>query len=509
MSTAAGTIARPLSSVPLTVTLAVSCSFSVLLGAMVVTTPAMAVAAAAGVALVTAAFLHPPIAAYVLISTTPLIAGMDRGAVLPLLRPNEAVALLLGAALAARGVLRLVHQGCRLPRLRTTDGSLLLLVFTGSLLPLVWRAARGADMTSDDVFYGMALMKYFALYLLVRTSVRTEQHVRRCLWLSVAAGSIVAIVGILQALNLFGVPGLLAAHFAPYGDEGVLYLGRGSSTLSHAQAMGSVMAFNLAIVGGLLAKGSSKYTLLVLAGSLFLFGALASGQFSGAVALFVAIGAVGFVTRSLHRAVVLSLPSLSAAAVALRPVIERRLRGFSTPAGVPGSWVGRLENLRTYFWPELKTNFNYALGVRPAARVPSTYPGQYVFIESGHTWLFWTGGIPLFVAFFLFLWTNMGATARIARRRADAIGVAGVASFAALAVLAVLTVFDPHLTLRGAADLNFALLALAHTAYRHERPEERATPGDPISSKETGSFGRLQQHAAEISGLPRASHGRS
>ncbi len=475
MTTAAASVTRSLSSPPLAVTLA-SFLFSILLGALVVTTPVMAVAAAAAVSLLVAAFLHPPIAAYVLILTTPLIAGMDRGSVLPLLRPNEAVALLLGGALAARGALHVVDHGWRLPRLRTTDGSLLLLVVTGSLLPLLWRTVRGADVTSDDVLYGIALIKYFALYLLIRTSVRTEQQVRRCLWLSLGAGSIVAVVGILQALNLFGVPGILAAHFAPYGDEGALYLGRGSSTLAQAQAVGDVMAFNLAIVGGLIAKRSGKDVLLVVAGSLFLFGTLASGQFSGAVALLVTVGAVGLVTGSLHRAVLLSLPPLGAAAVALQPVIERRLEGFATPAGIPGSWLGRMENLRTYFWPELRRNFNFVLGVRPAARA-TPYPDYYVFIESGHTWLLWTGGIPLFVAFFAFLWTNMRATARIARR-ADAIGVAGVASFAGLAVLAVLTTFDPHLTLRGTADLNFALLALAHTAYRHEKSRGPDTPDE-------------------------------
>ena len=67
----------------------------------------------------------------------------------------------------------------------------------------------------------------------------------------------------------------------------------------------------------------------------------------------------------------------------------------------------------------------------------------------------------MLLAFFYFLWTTIGSVSRVARSRTDAIGVAAIASFTALVVTAVLMIFDPHLTLRGVADLSFTLLALA------------------------------------------------
>ena len=83
-------------------------------------------------------------------------------------------------------------------------------------------------------------------------------------------------------------------------------------------------------------------------------------------------------------------------------------------------------------------------------------------------WLVWSGGILLVLAFVFFLWTTLSRVASVARARADAVGVAAIASFTALVVVAVLQAFDPHLTLRGAADLCFFLLALALSGVREE-----------------------------------------
>jgi hypothetical protein len=109
-----------------------------------------------------------------------------------------------------------------------------------------------------------------------------------------------------------------------------------------------------------------------------------------------------------------------------------------------------------------------------------------VYVESGHTWLLWTGGIPFLLAFFYFLWTTIKTVGRIARERMDAIGVAAIASFASLWLLAVLMTLDPHLTLRGSADALFALLALACTAMG-STAEGSTTEGDGRQRREASS----------------------
>jgi hypothetical protein len=465
-------VATPVSArVPLSrwVLLVVVGGAALLLGPVVAAAPVVSFFTAVALVLTVAAFVHPPVAAYVLLATTPLIVGIDRGDILPVLRPNEAVAVLMVGAVLLRGGLEVARGQPVRWKIRTPDAALLLLVVTGSLLPLVWRAARGGGLSQDDVLYGIVLPKYYAIYLAVRTSIRTETQVRRCLWLSMGAGVLVAVIGILQALKLFGVPALLARHYAAYGDTDALYISRGSSTVSNAQAMADVMALNLAIAAGWLAQGSRRSRLLAAAAMLFVVATLASGTFSGAFALVTAALALGIATGRLQRAVLALLWAGSAAVLAVRPVVSHRLSSFSTARG-PRSLVARTDNLKAYFWPELTRDYHYVLGVRPSARVALPGPDKFVFIESGHTWLLWTGGIPLLSAFIAFLYINLRTVFRVARRRADAIGVAATASFAGLAVLAVLTTFDPHLTLRGSADLNFSLLALAHIGMRDEVP---------------------------------------
>ena len=68
----------------------------------------------------------------------------------------------------------------------------------------------------------------------------------------------------------------------------------------------------------------------------------------------------------------------------------------------------------------------------------------------------------------IFVLVAMRQAVRLARRHADERAVAGIATAAALACTVVLMALDPHLVLRGAADLLFALLALTAASEAHQ-----------------------------------------
>jgi hypothetical protein len=318
------------------------------------------------------------------------------------------------------------------------------------------------------------MWKLLGIYAIVRAAISTDRQVLRCLWLSVAVACVVALMAILQSLSLLGVPRLLADYFggaSQFGPPG----GRGSSTLGLPAATADLMTFNLAIVSGLWTRYRRHRLMLAAAAVLLLFGALAAGEFAGAIGLVVGVLCIAIVSGS-ARLLAWFVVAVGVGGWVMWPVIGTRLLGFKSASGLPISWLTRLQNLETFFWPKLFSDWNFVFGVRPAAVltvVSPTATNNEVWIESGYTWLLWGGGIPLLLSFSYFVYVTAKYSWSTARGGRDARSVAAAAVFVAVIVIAVLMVFDPHLTYRGSADEFFCLIALA-------APRDRRLAQPPI-----------------------------
>jgi hypothetical protein len=459
-------------------------------GGVAALSPRVALGCVVVSALMAGVWARPALAGYLVIGATPLLAGIDRGTVIPMLRPNEALYFGLAAALTTRAVAR--TRTAHLPQVRVSRlvWAMLLMAVANSVVPLLWMLLRQRTPTEDDYLYALVLWKFLAVYAIVRTSIASDRQIRRCLWISVCAASVVAVIGILQALDLLGVRGLLAAYYVPFGYVGALSKPRGGSTLALPAATADLMIFNLAIVVGLWMRGGRHRRLLAAAAVLFMFGTLAAGEFSSAFGLMVATVALAVVTGS-WRIPFAAAPVGVAGLYALWPVVTERLSGFQSAHGLPASWIGRLRNLNSYFWPELFSDWNFLLGVRPAARVPiASQATGYIWIESGYTWLLWGGGIPLLASYLLFVSASLRRGWQAARFGEGSGSVAGIAVVVAVVVCTVLMVFDPHVTYRGSADALFAILALT----RWQRSE--TVGGDRGSREPLPEPGRRRSSAS-------------
>ena len=425
--------------------------------------PAQAAVAAAAAALVLVVALRPALGAWLVLGLTPLLVGVDRGAVLPLLRPSEALLLLVAAGVGLRRLHGWSRGGPLLPwRVGRLDGALVGLALSASALPLIAMWVRGDAIEGDDVLYALQLWKYLLLYAVVRAAVQTEAEVRGALFALLAGGVCVALVGLAQVLGVPGVRDVLAAYFAPFERTSAVDHLRATATLASSQATADVMTFSLVIVLGCLHVRIGRPLVLWPLAALFLAGVVAAGQVSGVAVLLAGLLSVGLVTGRLGRVAAASIPAGARACALLWPVIDRRLQGFDTPTGLPASWQGRLDNLQSVFLPQLSGWDHLLLGVRPAARVAAPEPWrQWIFIESGFVWLVWTGGIVCVIAFTVYVAVASATLARLARLRLDAIGAAAIGALGALAAVTAGMVFDPHLTLRGTGELSFGLLALA------------------------------------------------
>jgi hypothetical protein len=413
---------------------------------------------------------RPQVAAYLIIALTPLTVGIS-SAPIPLIRPNEAIALLLGATLALRGIFLLRSGWQTRLRVDRVEVAMLLMAVSNSVIPFLWMMVRGVPISRDDLLYSLVLWKLLGLYAIVRFSVTTDSQVRRCLRLSVAVACVVAVVAIVQALGKFGVAGFLVHYYSTTtnGEASGLQSTRGSSTLGLPAATADLMIINLAIVVGLWTRYRQHRLALAAAGLLFVMGALSAGEFSSAIGLVVGIVCIAIVAR-VPRLLTVFMPGAAIAAYVLQPVIGNRLSGFQSASGVPTSWTTRLQNLQGYFWPRLFSNWNWTFGVEPSARVQvTTQINGYVWIESGYTWLLWGGGIPLVASFGYFVYAAARRGWQAARGGRDARSVAGIAVFASVFVILVLMAFDMHLTYRGSADAFFFLLALAMPRQHRER----------------------------------------
>ena len=153
---------------------------------------------------------RPPVAAYLLIFVTPLVVGISGGSVVPLVRPNEALMVLLGVAIGLRWLAGLRTGGIRWPRVGSVDVAVIALGVTSSLVPLVMMLVRQRPITEVDLLYSIVLWKLLAEYVIVRSVISTREQVMRCLWLSMVAAAIVGFIAIAQSLGVAGVPALVA-----------------------------------------------------------------------------------------------------------------------------------------------------------------------------------------------------------------------------------------------------------------------------------------------------------
>lgn len=455
------------------------------------------------VALTVLTWNHPPIAGYAMVGAAPVIVGFSRGQVLPLLRPNEALLFALCAILGARWLLYNRRITIKMNRVDLCMGAIVLF---GFLSPLLLQVGRLRPVSPDDVFYSLVFVRIALLYALIRHTIRTPGQVRTAIGFSLAAATFLGVVGIMDSANFLGFAEKLNPYFpsASYLTDD----GRGAASIGNPIGFGVYQAINAQLALAMLLGGERPRRILAIPALVCSVAVFGSGQIGPVVSFCVGLVTLALVTRSTRRLISWSLPFLIVVSIVAVPLAQRRLTGLEGVAvsssvrdGIariegpdagralfeanPGSsWDVRIYNLETFFLPEFSDSANLLLGVTPQARVSSPSKGvDFIWIESGHLWLLWSGGVPLFVAWFALIGVGMWTARRVMRTTIGPIGIAAAATFSILMTVNVAQTFDPHMTLRGTADILYPILALSVTGFaaRSISRSSNQTPVEVVS----------------------------
>ncbi|WP_093149791.1 hypothetical protein [Saccharopolyspora antimicrobica] len=417
--------------------------------------PLVAGVLVAAMLLATAAY-RPVFATYAYLLTLPFLAGIERGTLVPGVRPNEALFAVLVAGACIGAWLRLL-RGDPIPlRLGPLDLPLAGFAVLSTVWPIASMMLRGAEPHYTDLVALLPVCKLVALFLLVRLTVHTEQQRLRCIRLVVWPTAGLSIVAILQTLGVEPVLTLLSAFWNASENE---TSDRGTATLGSSIATGDYIIVGLMLLlycgtRGILGKWE-RIGLGVLLGA----GVLASGQFSTWISALVAGVLILRRYPQARHQVIRFLPIAGIAVLVGAPAFLGRMADFAQGYAVPRSWLGRWDNLTTFYLPQLaEGRFVFGISPNSVLTAPETWR-DVIYLESGYLHFLWVGGIPLLVAFAWLSVAVLRGASRLAPRPGSTGACAATLEIAWWMVL-VLSLIDIHLVVRGFGDLLFVLLAI-------------------------------------------------
>ena len=199
--------AQPLPLGPGTVLLALG--VALLVASLLPASPVVAALPVALAILMIPLVRWPQVAPAAVLLLVPLVSGMPRGQLVPLLRPNElALAFVFGAYLLV------LILGPKQKIERTfLDRAFLIFLVGRSLLPLVAHPLAVVSDPAHLVKFFLAPLQYFLLYRLIQGTVHRRADLMMLIRIMLLGGVIVAVIGILQAARVPLVEDFLRTYY--------------------------------------------------------------------------------------------------------------------------------------------------------------------------------------------------------------------------------------------------------------------------------------------------------
>lgn len=432
----------------------------------VVLVAAGAVGGALGLLILTA--WRPALGCALLAVAIPLTGGISRGSVVPFLRLNEALLLVV-----VGGVL--VHE---LPRRRPLPFSGLDIVVLayclgGVLIPWAVLALTHADVDQDTWRAVVAPVQYLLVYLLFSRVEFSERELRLTLNLTFAASAVVGLVAVAEVVSVPGVRQFILAYYPPPPPTPGDTLYRPTSLLGHFSAVGAFGLLNFLLALALAAardRGFPSLWLGLVMG-VNVAAALATQTWAPLLALPVAIVVVVLCTKHVPWQLGLAPVALLAAVVAFWPSVQARIQAQLSGGGGRGSTPETLQTRITYwqdyFVPSL---LQHQAWLGTGTVIPSEVPRPLVnFVDNGYLFMAFRAGLPgLFLILAVLVAILVVGWGLRTSQQPTAVAL-GAICVAAVVAVALLETTSEYLTFTSVTQEFWMLVGLAAAAARRER----------------------------------------
>lgn len=260
----------------------------VTIGALLLFSPWIALVCTLGVAVFVIALIRPVFLCYLTVLGIALTSGMERGKLIPLLRPNE---LILAASLGITFLIGMVRKN-RFPMKfgRLGVGVFVLLIGT-SIIPGAYYLVRGAPLFIEDAIVLFSSFQYVFLFWMFAFLASSNQERLAIIKFMLFCAVVVAVVGLLQGARVSVVNNFLANWYPSPHQAAALRLNRITSLLGSWNTLGIFMMVNLLIIWafGISRPADLGWPVILTGGGLCIACLLLSGSFAGIINLLVGV----------------------------------------------------------------------------------------------------------------------------------------------------------------------------------------------------------------------------
>ena len=426
------------------------------LGVLSLVSPLIAVGLIAGVVFAALAFARPVMLCYVLVAAVVFLSGMPRGGLVPLFIPNEP--LLAAAAGFTFVVLLLRRDGRRLPN--AVIAALLFMILGTAIIPVLMYYVRDFPLSTSDIFSLVAPAQYALIVWIFASLPRDDDDRYRIVHFMLICGSIVAAIGLLEAIRVPFVVSLIRDFYPNVHFNTAAELGRITSIMGAWNSLGNFLMINLIMVLALHGYPSrGKWGSINLIVNLILCGAalLASGSYASLGGLALSLVLVKTFDRRGWQIIFLLLLGMGLMGVFLQDLIVERLNyQFGS-----GSLVPQTLEYRFKVWNEI---YLPLIAKSPLWGITPTFAGRitWAWAESQYFYLLVRSGLVSLIAHLAYV----GILAAWAFKRfrtafgSDMTRPLGIALFALLTVLSLMGITNEVFTNSGAVDYMWMLVGL-------------------------------------------------